>query len=247
MFLSIVIPAYNEARRLPKALEDIAQWERNQREGIEVIVVDDGSSDKTVQTAEHFRRKIKNLSIVDNKENHGKGWVVRQGMLRAKGRWRLFMDADDATSIDHFDKMRPFLSAYDVIICSRDIKGARLVPAQLWYRRFLGNIGNLIIQAMLLPGIWDTQCGFKCFSEAAAEAVFQNAKIERWGFDVETLVLAKRFGFRIKEIPAVWRNDLSSHVSTGAYLSALKEVFRIRWWLWKGKYPKKEEIFKKVG
>ena len=246
MFLSIIIPTYNEEKRLSRALEDIEQWEKRQRDEIEVIVVDDGSRDGTVQIAERFKKRIRNLSVIDNKENHGKGWVVRQGILGAKGEWRLFTDADDATSINHFDKMRPLLRSYDVIICSRDVKGARLVPAQPWYRRLLGNIGNLVIQGMLLPGIWDTQCGFKCFSADAAKSVFKSARIDRWGFDIEALVLAKRFGFRIREIPAVWKNDLSSRVGISAYFSTLREVFKIRWWLWRRMYPGKEEIIEKI-
>ena len=238
MFLSIIIPAYNEEKRIGKALEDIEQWIPRVPEEVEVLVVSDGSHDGTAAAAERFSERIPNLKVFDNKENHGKGFVVRQGMLAARGEWRLFMDADDATTIEHFDAMRPLLGSFEVLIASRDVRGSKLIPSQPWYRRILGNIGNLVIQALLLPGIWDTQCGFKCFKATAAERVFRSAKIDRWGFDVEALTLAKRFGFRIKELPAVWKNDADSRVGIGAYSSTLREVFRIRWWLWRGAYPK---------
>jgi len=202
----------------------------------EIIVADDGSRDATVETVKRFHNLIKNLRVIENKKNHGKGWVVRQGMLGAEGRWRLFLDADNATSVDQFSKMIPFLHDYQIIIGSRDIKGAKLVPAQPFYRRWLGNIGNLVIQLLLLPGIWDTQCGFKCFSEEAALKIFPLLKTSRWAFDVEALVLGKKLGYKIKEIPVVWVNDSRSKVKASAYFQVLWEVKKIRWWLWLNKY-----------
>jgi dolichyl-phosphate beta-glucosyltransferase len=176
--------------------------------------------------------------LVHNETNHGKGWVVRQGMLAAKGNLRLFMDADNSTSVDQFNKMIPyFREGYEVVIGSRDIPGAKLMPPQPFYKRLLGDIGNLIIQALLLKGIWDTQCGFKCFTEEAALRIFRIARINRWGFDVEVLALAKEFGFRIKEIPVTWINDTRSGVGLKVYLQTLFDVLRIRFLLWRRKYP----------
>jgi dolichyl-phosphate beta-glucosyltransferase len=235
-FLSIIIPAYNEAKRLPLTLADINKRLSAVDYSYEIIVVDDGSKDATVEIAKRFTHLIKNLKVIENKENHGKGWVVKQGMLQAQGKWRLFTDADNATSIDQFCKMIPYFPDYQIIIGSRDIKGAKLMPPQPFYRRFLGNVGNLIIQILLLPGLWDTQCGFKCFSEEAALKIFSLMKINRWGFDVEALALGKKLGYKIKEIPVVWVNDPSSKVKPSAYLQMLGEVFKIRWWLWVGKY-----------
>ncbi len=244
-FLSVIIPAYNEAKRLPLTLVDIDKHLKESDFSSEIVVVSDGSKDETSEIVKRFGGIIKNLRLIDNKENHGKGWVVRQGMLEVKGNWRLFTDADNSTSITHFNKMMPyFKEGYDVIIGSRAIKGAKLMPAQPFYKRILGIFGNIFIQIVALGGIRDTQCGFKCFSEESAEKIFPLTKIDRWSFDVEALVLAKQLGFKIKEIPVTWVNDLHSAVKLSAYFSTLLEVVKIRVWLWRGKYHlKKHEEF----
>ena len=181
-FLSIIIPAYNEAKRVPLTLIDIDKRLSERDYSYEIIVVSDGSIDSTAEIVNRLSKIIKNLRLIDNSENHGKGWVVRQGMLSAKGNWRLFTDADNSTSIDQFDQMVPFFSAgggsafgrkdsYDIVIGSRAIKGARLEPPQPFLKRILGKLGNLIIQIMLLKGFKDTQCGFKVFSEEDRKSV----------------------------------------------------------------------------
>lgn len=228
-FLSVIIPTYNEAKRLPLTLIDVDRHLSAVSYDYEIIVADDGSKDATAEIAGRFSHIIKNLRIIENEKNHGKGWVVRQAMLEAKGQWRLFMDADNATSVDQFQKMMPYLADYQIIIGSRDVKGAKLVPPQPFYKRLLGNVGNLVIQILLLPGLWDTQCGFKCFSEEAAEKIFRLMKTNRWAFDVEALVLGKKFGYKIKEIPVVWVNDIHSKVKPSAYFQFLWEVLKIRW------------------
>lgn len=236
-FLSVIIPAYNEEKRLSLTLIDINKHLSEADFDYEILVVNDGSTDATVEIARRFSHLIKNLKIIDNQINKGKGAVVRQGMLEANGKWRLLTDADNSTSIDQFHKMLPYFNeGYDVVIGSRDIKGAKLIPPQPFYRRFLGDIGNLIIQVLLLPGIKDTQAGFKCFSEKATEDVFSKARINRWGFDVEILAIAKKLGYKIKEIPIVWVNNPFSHVKPQAYFQVLFEVFKVRWWLWRNIY-----------
>lgn len=236
-YLSVIIPAYNEAKRLPLTLIDIDKHLRDTDYSYEIIVVNDGSKDATAEIVERFSHLIKNLRLIDNKENHGKGWVVRQGMLEAKGDVRLFTDADNSTSVDQFNKIIPyFKEGYEIVIGSRDIKGAKLVPPQPWHKRLAGDLGNLIIQALLLPGIWDTQCGFKAFTEEAARKIFPLAKINRWAFDVEALSLAKKLGYKIKEIPVVWVNDPFSLVKPMAYLQFFWEVLKIRWWMIMNKY-----------
>lgn len=239
-YLSIIIPAYNEAKRLPETLTDInkklkeLKFPSGKQDDYEIIIVNDGSNDATADVAKRFKSLIANFQLIDNKENHGKGWVVRQGMLEAKGKIRLFMDADNSTSLEQFNNMIPWFSgekSYDVVIGSRDIKGAKLIPPQPWYKRLGGNIGNLIIQLLLLPGFWDTQCGFKAFTEEAAEKVFSLMKNEHWAFDVEVLALAKRFGYKIKEIPVIWVNSVFSNVKLSAYLKSLLEVLKIKWQL----------------
>ncbi len=236
-YLSVIIPAYNETKRLPLTLIDIDKHLSGSNYSYEIIVVNDGSQDATAAITRRFSHLIKNLRLIDNKENHGKGWVVRQGMLEAKGNIRLFTDADNSTSIDQFNKMIPYLKdGYEAVIGSRDIKGAQMMSPQPWYRRLAGNIGNLIIQILVLPGISDTQCGFKVFTEEAAEKIFPLTKINRWGFDVEALALAKTLGYKIKEIPVTWVNSPFSLVKPSAYLEVLWEVLKIKWWLLMNKY-----------
>ena len=230
-FLSVVIPAYNEAGRLPLTLIDIDKHLSEQEYSYEILVINDGSTDNTSQIVEKFMPLIKNLKILDNKENHGKGAAIKQGMLIAKGSWRLFMDADNSTSVSEFNNMLPyFKEGYDIVI------GARLMPAQLFYKRALGRFGNWAIRLILRLKIKDTQCGFKCFSEEAADRIFSLIKLPRWGFDFESLVLAKLMGYRIKEMPVTWVNSHDSHVKPSAYFQTLLEVLKIRWWLYRDVY-----------
>lgn len=232
-FLSIIIPAYNEAKRLPLTLVDVDKHLSAAEYSYEIIVVDDGSKDATVEIVKRLAAGlIKNLRVVENEKNHGKGFVVRQGMLEAKGNWRLFTDADNSTSVDQIERMIPFFKeGYDVLIGSRAVPGAKLEPPEPLYKRILGKGGNLFIQLVAVPGVRDTQCGFKCFSERAAERIFGVARSDRWAFDVEALALARKFGFRIKEVPVRWVNDFRSHVKLSAYFTTLFEVVKIRWWL----------------
>jgi len=240
-YLSVVIPAYNEAKRLPSTLVDVDRYLSAQKFTYEIIVIDDGSPDHTADIVKKMSPQIKNLKISRSEENHGKGGSVRRGMLLAQGDIRLFTDADNSTSLDQFDKMRPFFSAqgsehYDVVIGSRSVRGATLDPPQPFYKRFLGKMGNLMIQLFNLPGIWDTQCGFKAFTAEVAERVFTLSRIRGWGFDIEVLSLARRMGFRIKEVPVHWVNDLDSHVPLSGYLNTLWENAIIRWWLMTDSY-----------
>jgi len=241
-YLSVIIPAKNEAKRLPTTLIDIDKHLSRADYSYEIIVVDNNSKDATGDIARHFSNMIKNMRVIEAKEP-GKGGAVQVGMLEAKGTIRLFTDADNSTSIDQFEKMIPYFSTsggkegqYDVVIASRDVPGAKLVPPQPWYRRIGGDVGNLIIQALLLPGIWDTQCGFKAFTEEAAIKIFTNLKTSRWGFDVEVLTLAKYLGYKIKEIPIIWVNDPFSTVGMSAYMQVLWDVLRIKYWIMAGKY-----------
>src|SRR3989344_4214302 len=232
VYLSVVIPAYNEAERLPKTLRRFNGYFLAQAYSYEILVVNDGSRDDTGAVAKKMTGEIRNLRLIDRGRNMGKGDSVREGMLAAYGKIRLFADADNATDISHFDKMRAFFdSGYDVVICSRDSKdatGAKQAVAQAWWKRMLGNMGNLYIQWVAVPGIWDTQCGFKAFRDYAAEKIFSMAKINRWAFDVEAFALAKRLGYKIGIIPANWINDPHTTVRFSSYLHTLWEVFKIR-------------------
>ncbi len=235
-YLSVIIPAYNEAKRLPLTLIDINKHLSRADFTYEIIVVDNNSTDGTKEIAERLSHLLKNIKVIECR-TQGKGAAVKEGMLGARGNIRLFMDADNSTTIDQFYKMIPyFREGYGVVIASRDIEGAKLIPPQPWYKRAGGNAGNLIIQALLLPGIWDTQCGFKAFTKEAALKIFPLLKVKHWGFDAEALSLAKKAGFRIKEIPAIWVNNPFSKVKASAYAEVLWEVVKIRWWLWTGQY-----------
>ena len=236
-FLSVVIPAYNEAERIPLTLLDIDKKLSTVSFPYEIIVVNDGSTDKTAEVVEKMAKTIPHLTLVDNAKNQGKGGVVRDGMRAAKGKYRIFTDADNSTSIDQFEPMLPFFKdGYDVVIGSRAVKGAHLEPPQPFYRRLLGRMSNLVIQLVNVPGIWDTQCGFKAFTAEAADAIFAKTRVNGWGFDIEVLALARSLGYRIKEMPVRWVNDAASHVKMSAYLKVFVENVRIRWWLITGVY-----------
>ncbi|MDP3991641.1 MAG: glycosyltransferase family 2 protein [Candidatus Colwellbacteria bacterium] len=241
-FLSVVIPARNEVKRLPLTLIDIDRHLSKADFSYEIVVVDSISTDGTPELVEKFKDIIANLKLVKLETNEGKGGAVKRGMLEAEGRYRLFIDADNSTSIEHFDKMLPyFKEGYDIVVGSRAVKGAKLEPPQSFVKRLLGKAGNLFIQIVVLPGIWDTQCGFKGFTEKATMAIFPLQKIvgappQGWGFDVEILALARRLGFKIKEMPVTWVNDPFSKVTPMAYLGVLLETVKIRYWLWRNIY-----------
>ena len=231
IYLSVVIPAYKEAGRIGNTLNKVSEYLAGQKYSSEIIVVVDGSPDNTSDVVEQLLPKIKNLRLIDNKENRGKGYVVRQGMTKAKGEIRVFMDADNSTSIDHIEKMFPeFDKGAEVVIGSRDIKGADIAVPQPWWRIALGNIFNLIVQIISgLWGIWDTQCGFKAFTAKAVDGIFPKCRIDRFAFDVEILALAKKMRYKVKEIPVRWINDTASTVNFKSMVKMLIDVVKIRW------------------
>ncbi len=239
IYLSVIIPAYNEEKRLPKTLREIDKYLRiktypstgSGQASYEIIVVSDGSKDRTVEVVKNLMTEIKNLKILDFKENQGKGFGVRQGMLKAKGEYRLFMDSDNSTSIDQVEKMWPeFKKGYDIVIGSRDVKGAVLDPSQSWLHGFLADIFKLLRK--IIAGLWeleDTQCGFKCFTKKAAESIFPKCKINRFAFDPEFLIIAKKMGYKIKEIPVYWKNDPESKVKFKGMVKMGIDLLKIRW------------------
>ncbi len=243
MYLSVIIPAYNEEKRLPQTLLEIDQYLKKQNYEYEIIVVNDGSKDKTAEVVKNLIPEIKELKLIDNKKNHGKGYVVRQGLLEAKGKIRLFTDADNSTSIDQVEKIFPWIDkGFDVVIGSRDVKGAVLDPPQPLFRIFVGNVFNLMVQCIVgLWGIWDTQCGFKAFSSKAVNDILPRCRIDRWAFDPEILIIAKKLGYKIKEIPVVWKNDIHSKVKFKSMVKMGIDLLRIRWNLISNKYNLKNQ------
>jgi glycosyltransferase involved in cell wall biosynthesis len=226
----VVIPAYNEEKRLGPTILDIDRYLSRQNYCSEILIVIDGAKDGTFAVTEKYKKMVSNLRVINNTENHGKGFVVRQGLLAAKGDYRVFMDADNSTSIDHVEKFVPFFKeGFSLVIGSRDISGSKITAHQPKWKELLGDAGNLMIQ--WVGGLWgipDTQCGFKMLSKEAAEKVCSIMKIDRWGFDIEMLVLAKKMKFKIKEVPVEWKNDAESKVSFMSYFNTLKELFQIR-------------------
>lgn len=241
MYLSVIIPAYNEERRLPKTLEEIDKYLSRQGYDYEILVINDGSKDRTVEIAKNLAPKIKNLTVTGYEQNRGKGFAVRFGMLEAKGDYRLFTDADNSTSINQIEKMWPeFEKGFDIVIGSRDVKGAVLNPPQPWIRQIILGEGFKLYRKIIIDlwGIEDTQCGFKCFKKSAAENIFPKCKIDRFAFDPEILIIGKSSGEKIKEIPVYWKNDLESKVKLKSMFSMALDLLKIRWNLIIKKYGK---------
>lgn len=245
IYLSVIIPAYNEEKRISNTLLAIDYYLSKQKYFYEILVVNDGSKDRTKELVNNFKNLIKNLKLIDSQPNHGKGYAARLGILEAKGEYRLFMDADNSTTVEHLEKMRPyFKDGFEVVIGSRDKKdavGAKQVVPQSFFKRQLGNLGNLLIQLVAVPGIWDTQCGFKAFTAKAADDIFSHCLIDRWGFDIEVLALAKRMGYKIAVVPVVWVNAPDSRVNWKGYLKTFGELFKIKWNLAADKYKLKNK------
>ncbi len=235
--LSVVIPAYNEAERIGATLKSVHNFLIKQTYAYEILVVNDGSRDNTAQLVSNLAASIKNLKLIDNKHNQGKGGVVRDGMLAATGDVRLFMDADNSTKVDEIAKFLPYFEkGFDIVIGSRRIQGSNITVHQGLWRDFLGGVFRLIVHILVPIGVTDSQCGFKAFSAKAAEAVFPKQKIFRWAFDVEILAIARKLGFRIQEAPISWVNDAQSKVKFSGQVNMLLELLQTRINLWTGKY-----------
>jgi len=228
--LSVIIPAYNEETRLPGTLRHVGAYLSSQSFASEVVVVDDGSGDGTAQGV-HDCKDLTALRLIQHPDrmNHGKGAAVRLGMREARGKFRVFMDADNSTTIDQIGGFWPWFDCgFDVVIGSRKIRGARIEVHQAWYKEIAGCCGNLWIRRLAVPGIEDTQAGFKMFTGQAADAIFARQTIDRWGYDIELLAIARQLGYRVQEVPIVWVNAPGSKVRLSAYFEVLNEVLRIR-------------------
>lgn len=240
MHLSVIVPAFNEAQTLENNIREFDKYLSRQNYDYEIIIINDGSSDNTAAIARELGLKFPRLRFIDNQVNQGKGAAVKQGFQEAEGNFQLFLDADNATSIDHLEKVwEQIENGFDVVIGSRnslDVAGAWQEIKQPLWKRSLGKAGNLIIQTLTVPGIWDTQCGFKVFSKNSIQKIIPHQTINRWAFDVELLVLAKKNNFKIAKIPVVWKNSAQSRVGIKGYFNSLKEIFKIAWNKFRGKY-----------
>lgn len=240
IFLSVIVPTYNEEKILSKSILEMDKFFSEKKYSYEIIVVDDGSKDKTKEIAKNLEGIIKNFRLSGYETNKGKGFAVKTGMLEAKGQYRLFADADNSTPIQEIDKLMPFFGeGFDIVVGSRAAGGreANVKIEQPLYRRMLAKSANLVIRIMAVHGISDTQCGFKCFSAESVENIFSRSKISRWGFDIEALAIAQKKGYKVKEVPVSWYNRAESRVRPikGA-ITTLGELIKIKWNLIMGKY-----------
>jgi dolichyl-phosphate beta-glucosyltransferase len=230
--LSIVIPAYNEQERIGRTLDSIASFLDERSVNCEVIVVDDGSTDDTGAIVELRQHEFVSLRLLRCERNGGKGRAVRLGMMIARGRVRLFMDADNSTDIREFERLNDTAAGHptlpDVVIASISTPGSQVEGTQPLTRTVLGRMGSALVQRTVLPGIHDTQRGFKLFTAEAADAIFSRCRINGWGFDIEVLAIARTLGFHILEVPVRWHHEDDSRVGPTAYLTTLIDVARVR-------------------
>jgi len=193
--------------------------------------------DNTSGVVKKTQELVKNIRLIDNKENHGKGYVTRQGMLEAIGEYRIYVDADNAISIDQIDNFWPYLKqGFDIIIGSIELKGSKVEEHAACYRRFFGKVAKYIIRAFTIWEIHDTQRAFKLFPAKVTKEVFSRQTIKKWGFDIEILVIAKKLGYKIKELPVTWINAEGSKVTLGSYVKTFQELLKIKFNLITGKY-----------
>ncbi len=226
--ISIVVPAYNEEQRLGRCLGALVQFCKGHFRSYEIIVVDDGSYDKTEAVAKRYRSH--HVRILRNARNHGKGYAVRQGILAARYPLLLFSDADLATPIRELSGMLQWMQqGFDIVIASRNLKGSRLVVKQAFYRRLMGRAFPVLVQLLLLPGLKDTQCGFKLFRTGVARELARLQRLNGFAFDVELLYLARQRGYAVKEVPVKWIDQEGSKVRlVHDAFAMLSDVLRIR-------------------
>ena len=216
--------------------EKIYSYMKKNFKDFQVIMINDGSTDDTRAIATKIAKAGKNVDLIDYNRNQGKGYAVKQGILASKGDIVIFCDIDLSTPIEETQKLLKYEKKYEIVIGSRALKMSRIQKRQKWYRVVLGKMGNKIIQLLLLPGIKDTQCGFKMFKGKTARSIFRFLTINRWGFDFEMLYLAKKNGVKIKEVPIDWHDEEDSKLSIKDYITTLLELLKIKWKDLTGKY-----------
>ncbi|HVJ06873.1 MAG TPA: dolichyl-phosphate beta-glucosyltransferase [Acidisarcina sp.] len=228
---SIIIPAYNEAARIGKALTEVLECMHRRNWSAEVIVVNDGSKDATAEIVEEFVRKDPAVRLLQNPGNRGKGYSVRHGILEGLGDILMFTDADLSAPIQEAERLFAAIAeGADIAIGSRWLERTRQTIHQPLYRQIFGRCFNLVTRSVIRLPFADTQCGFKAFRRAAAHTVFGLQRIERWGFDPELLFIALRKGYKVREVPVTWGHDERSRISyLKDGLRMLEDILYVRW------------------
>jgi dolichyl-phosphate beta-glucosyltransferase len=236
--VTVVIPAFNEQMRLPKTLKYIGEYFAEQGYLYEIIVVDDGSSDKTGLVVRQMSNELNNIVLLSNDMNMGKGYSVKRGMMKAKGHFVIFSDADLSTPIEEANELMRWVgNGYDIAIASRGLKESDIRIHQPFYREYMGKTFNVLVRLFMMRGIKDTQCGFKCFKREVVKDIFPKQKLRHFSFDVEILHIARKQGFSIKEVPVAWFNESNSRVN--AFTDSAQMLFdllKIKYFEIRGEY-----------
>jgi dolichyl-phosphate beta-glucosyltransferase len=223
VFLTILIPAYNESARIGKTLKGVVDYLKGKSFTSQVLLVNDGSKDDTIEVVRDFfhRENFHDFFVLDFQKNQGKGFAVKQGMLKAEGEYVLFIDADSSAPIEEFDKfIEHFNTGYDIFIGSRKARGEVKATNIPLHRAALGLGYSFLARKFLATGVRDFTCGFKCYRRNAIRPIFSRQVLDGWSFDAENLFLARKLGFRIKEIPIRW-----NHYEEDSKVSPFKEIF----------------------
>jgi len=245
IMFSVVIPTYNEAtkeKEMREHMKHIEEYFQKLGQAYEVIVVLDGPTDgKTSELVKEIAKDMPTMKVIDRKENRGKGFSVREGFMEAVGEIILFTDMDGATPIDMLDRFIPeFQNGADMVIGSRDLHESNVAVHQPKWKEILGDLGNYMIQ--IVGGLWgikDTQCGFKAFTKESVQDIIPRTTVNRWGLDFELLIIGKKLGYKIKEVPVEWFDMGESLVGLSGYVSTFKDLFKVRWNLIWGVYKLK--------
>lgn len=247
-FVSVVIPTYNEEVRKDKMeahLKSIQSYFNDKGLNYEVIVALDGPKDNTANIVKEYANQMPNIKVLDRAENRGKGFTLRESMVQSGGDIILFTDMDGATPIKMLDKFLPKFQDenFDIVIGSRDMAESEVKVHQPKWKEFLGNAGNLLIQ--MVGGLWgmkDTQCGFKAFTKEAVMDIFPRTTVDRWGLDFELLMIGKKLGYKIVEVPIEWIDSGESTVGISGYISTFRDLFNVKWNMIKGVYQLDKKV-----
>lgn len=209
LYLSVVIPAYNEEKRISSTLKNIIDYFNKQHYNVEIIVINDGSSDKTADIVESYTKKSNEIKLINLERNSGKAAALKAGFEKAQGEYILFSDADLSTPIEELENLFDAVKKQkaQIAIASRGLKGSKVEQSQPFYRVFMGKAFNLLVQIFAAPGIWDTQCGFKLFEKEAGKKLFSSLIILDYSFDVEIIAKAIAENYKIAEVPVRWINS----------------------------------------